>query len=83
MILKDFPAGTLVYRAHTPEWATRPTSGAGAALKGGRFNRERVEALYLALDEVTALREYQQTSPFLPPCTICSYTLENLVDLRR
>lgn len=85
MILKDFPAGTLVYRAHTPEWASRPTSGAGAALKGGRFNREGVEALYLALDEVTALREYQQTSPFLPPCTICSYTvsLENLVDLRQ
>ena len=85
MILKDFPAGTLVYRAHTPEWASRPTSGAGAALKGGRFNREGVEALYVALDEVTALREYQQTSPFLPPCTICSYTvsLENLVDLRQ
>lgn len=28
------------------------------------------------------LREYQQTSPFLPPCTVCSYTatLVNLVD---
>lgn len=53
-----------------------------AARKGGRFNREGVEALYLALDEVTALREYQQTSPFLPPCTVCSYTatLVNLVD---
>lgn len=60
-------------------------SGAGAALKGGRFNREGVEALYLTLEEVTALREYQQTSPFLPPCTICSYTasLRNLVDLRQ
>lgn len=31
----------------------------------------------------SALREYQQTSPFLPPCTVCSYTatLMNLVDL--
>jgi RES domain-containing protein len=85
VILKDFPAGTLLFRAHTPEWASRPTSGAGAALKGGRFNREAVEALYMSLDEATALREYQQTSPFLPPCTICSYTvsLQKLVDLRQ
>ena len=85
MILEHFTAGTLLYRAHTPEWAGRPTSGAGAARKGGRFNREGVEALYLALDDATALREYQQTSPFLPPCTICSYTvaLRNLVDLRQ
>ena len=66
MILEHLPAGTLLYRAHMPEWASLPRSGAGAALKGGRFNREGVEALYLALDEVTALREYQQTSPFLP-----------------
>ena len=67
MILLDLPPGTTPYRAHTPQWASRPTSGAGAAAKGGRFNREGVEALYLSLDEVTALREYQQTSPFLPP----------------
>lgn len=72
MILKHFPTGMLLYRAHTPEWAGRPTSGASAARKGGRFNREGIEALYMALDEVTALREYQQTSPFLTPCTICS-----------
>lgn len=85
MILEDIPAGTLLYRGHTPEWASRPTSGAGAARKGGRFNREGVEALYLSMDAVTALQEYQQTSPFLPPCTICSYTvsLRNLVDLRQ
>ncbi len=85
MILGNIPAGTLLYRAHTPEWASLPTSGAGAARKGGRFNREGVEALYMALDQATALREYQQTSPFLPPCTICSYTvsLQGLVDLRQ
>lgn len=85
MILIDLPAGTTVFRAHTPKWASQPTSGAGAAAKGGRFNREGVEALYLSLDEVTALREYQQTSPFLPPCTMCSYTvaLSSLVDLRQ
>jgi len=85
MILSDLPPGTTVFRAHTPQWASRPTSGAGAAARGGRFNREGVEALYLSLDEVTALREYQQTSAFLPPCTMCSYTvsLRNLIDLRR
>jgi len=85
MILTHLPAGTTLYRAHTPRWASRPASGAGAAIRGGRFNREGVEALYLSLEELTALREYQQTSPFLPPCTLCSYTatLENLVDLRQ
>lgn len=85
MILFSLPLGTTLFRALTPQWASRPTSGAGAAIRGGRFNREGVEALYLSLDEVTALREYQQTSPFLPPCTICSYTaaLRDLVDLRQ
>lgn len=85
MILCDLPPGTMLFRVHTPQWASRPTSGAGAAAKGGRFNREGVEALYLSLDEATALHEYQQTSPFLPPCTMCSYTatLRGLVDLRQ
>jgi RES domain-containing protein len=85
MILTHLPAGTVLYRAHSPRWASRPASGAGAAAKGGRFNREGIEALYLSLEELTALREYQQTSPFLPPCTVCSYTvaLRNLVDLRQ
>lgn len=57
----------------------------GAAARGGRFNREGVEALYLSVEELTALREYQQTSSFLPPCTMCSYTvaLNRLVDLRQ
>jgi RES domain-containing protein len=85
MILCDLPPGTTLFRAHTPAWASRPISGAGAAAKGGRFNREGTEALYLSLDEMTALREYQQTSSFLPPCTMCSYTaaLRDLVDLRQ
>ncbi|MDR2882143.1 MAG: RES family NAD+ phosphorylase [Azoarcus sp.] len=85
MILCDLPAGTTLFRALTPQWASSPTSGAGAAAKGGRFNRDGIEALYLSLDEMTALREYQQTSPFLPPCTMCSYAvaLQGLVDLRQ
>ena len=85
MILTELPAGAVLYRAHAPNRASEPTSGAGAAKKGGRFNREGVQALYLSMDAQTALNEYQQTSPFLPPCTICSYTaaLRDLVDLRQ
>ena len=85
MILHDLPPGTPLFRAHTPQWASRPVSGEGAARKGGRFNRPGVASLYLSLDELTALREYQQTSLFLPPCTMCSYTvaLRDLVDLRQ
>ena len=31
MILHDLPPGTTLFRVHTPQWASRPTSGAGAA----------------------------------------------------
>lgn len=85
MILFKGPLQTTLYRAHTPRWAMEPTSGAGAATKGGRFNRPGVHALYLSLAADTALHEYQQTSAFLPPCTLCSYEvqLDRLVDLRQ
>lgn len=43
---------------HSPRWATAPTSGAGAT-HGGRANRSDVQALYLALEAETAVREYQ------------------------
>lgn len=85
MIVLDSPLQTSLFRAHSPRWAGSPTSGAGAAAQGGRFNRQGVEALYLSSSPTTALAEYQQTSPFLPPCTLCSYNvrLNNLVDLRQ
>ena len=57
------------YRMHTPKWATAPTSGAGAATHGGRANRPGIQALYLALETDTAVREYQQVSPLMPPGT--------------
>jgi RES domain-containing protein len=43
-----------------------------------------LEALYLSLEPTTAIAEYQQTSRYLPPGTLCSYTahLPPLVDLR-
>ena len=63
------------YRMHTPKWAVTPTSGAGAAKHGGRVNRPGVAAIYLALDIETAVKEYQQVSPLLPPGTLVSYQI--------
>ena len=45
MILVNLPPGATLFRAHTPQWASRSTSDADAATRGGRFNREGVEAL--------------------------------------
>ncbi len=78
--LDNLPA----YRMHTPKWAVTPTSGAGAAQQGGRANRPGVAALYLALDIETAIKEYQQLSPLLPPGTLVSYqvTVGQVADFR-
>ena len=83
MILTELGTVT-AYRMHTPRWATAPTSGAGAAAHGGRANRPGVAALYLALESETAVREYQQLSPLMPPGTLVSYTvrLAPVVDFR-
>ena len=72
------------YRMHTPRWATKPTSGEGAATDGGRANRPGVATLYLSLESNTAIREYQQLSPLVPPGTLVSYTvmLTRVVDFR-
>lgn len=53
------------YRVISPAYAGTPLSGMGAARQGGRFNRPGQEALYLALDEATALAEYKQDNPWL------------------
>ena len=83
MILTGLGPGT-AYRMHTPRWAKSPTSGEGAALHGGRANRPGTRALYLALEPETAVREYQQLSPLMPPGTLVSYTvrLASVVDFR-
>ncbi|WP_020654092.1 RES family NAD+ phosphorylase [Massilia niastensis] len=72
------------YRVHTPRWAHAPLSGAGAARAGGRANRPGIQALYLSLELETALAEYRQLSPLMPPGLMVSYTLNlgPLVDLR-
>lgn len=66
---------TTAYRMLTPRWSHAPLSGAGAALYGGRANRPGVEALYLALDHETAIEEYKQLSPLMPPGTLVTYQL--------
>jgi RES domain-containing protein len=75
---------TVAYRVHVPRWSFDPVSGAGAARFGGRLNRPGVPALYLSLETATALAEYQQLAPLLPPGVIVAYQvkLEQVVDFR-
>lgn len=60
-----------------------PTSGVGAAMDGGRFNRPGVEALYLSRAPQTALEEYKQGASISPPATLAVYkiTLAEVADL--
>jgi RES domain-containing protein len=76
-------AGEIFHRFLTPKWAHLPTSGAGAATDGGRFNRPGIEALYLSRAPQTALEEYRQGATITPPATIAAYTvrLDPVVDL--
>lgn len=78
---EEFPAW---YRVIVPRYAGMPRSGMGAAREGGRFNRPEQEALYLSLDEATALAEYKQDNPWLPPGTVCTFFVDQLrvADLR-
>ncbi|NQD96304.1 RES family NAD+ phosphorylase [Pseudomonas sp. CrR25] len=67
-----------LYRVIVPAYASSPLSGMGAARQGGRFNRLEQEALYLSLDESTALAEYKQDNPWLRPGTICTFFINGL-----
>jgi len=83
MLTADITQRTIWYRVISPAWAGTPKSGMGAAVRGGRFNRPQQEALYLSAQAQTALAEYQQDNPWLPPGTICTYFVNRLrvVDL--
>lgn len=69
-------------RVLAPRWAHDPLSGAGAAFRGGRYNRPGIEALYLAYDIDIAVREYEQDIGTRPG-TFCFYDvdLSPVVDL--
>ena len=58
-----------------PKWSDLPSSGAGAAQNGGRFNRPGVEAVDLAREVETAHAEYRQDSAIVPPGTLVAYRL--------
>ncbi|BDI05510.1 hypothetical protein CATMQ487_24800 [Sphaerotilus microaerophilus] len=66
------------WRVISPAYAGTPLSGMGAARQGGRFNRPGQEALYLSLDESTALAEYRQDNPWLPAGIICTFLVRGL-----
>jgi RES domain-containing protein len=73
------------FRAHDPRWAWSPLSGAGAALKGRRFNWAGLETLYLSLSFKTAFREVSAGFAHrLTPYVLCSYDVdcEDVADLR-
>lgn len=73
------------FRAHDPNWAWSPLSGAGAALKGRRFNWPGLETLYLSLSFNTVFREVSGGFAHrLTPYVLCSYDVdcEDIADLR-
>lgn len=66
----------VVYRAHDPRWVWNPTSGEGAKLDGGRFNRIGVSALYLSLTPWGAIREATPLKFPIQPRTLCAYSVD-------
>ena len=73
------------FRAHDPNWAWSPLSGAGAALKGRRFNWPGQPALYLSLGFNTVFREVSAGFAHrLTPYVLCSYDVDcdDVADLR-
>ncbi len=72
------------FRAHDPNWSWSPLSGAGAALKGRRFNWPGLETLYLSLSFNTVFREVSGGFAHrLTPYVLCSYDVdcEDVADL--
>ncbi|WP_348630931.1 RES domain-containing protein [Mesorhizobium sp. M4A.F.Ca.ET.022.05.2.1] len=65
----------IFHRYLTPKWAFLPTSGAGAAIDGDRFNRPGVEAIYLSRSTQIALNEYKQGASISPPATLAGYKI--------
>ncbi len=73
------------FRAHDPNWSWTPLSGAGAALRGRRFNWPGLETLYLSLGFNTVFREVSGGFAHrLTPYVLCSHDVdcEDIADLR-
>ncbi|MBS7455723.1 RES family NAD+ phosphorylase [Coralloluteibacterium stylophorae] len=82
MIVATVGPEATYYRVLTPSWAFQPRSGAGAATKGGRFNRPGTHAVYLSAAPGTAIAEYGQAERLFSPGTLAGYrvTLARIVD---
>lgn len=78
MILSNIGPDAVAFRFMTPKWSFAPTSGAGAATKGGRFNRPGLEALYLSKTVITAAAEYQQLATLLGPGVVATFLVSSL-----
>lgn len=78
MILRELGDEEAFHRLIVPRWAHAPTSGAGAAIKGGRFNRPGLEALYLSQSAETAVEEYRQHARLLPPGILVTFLVSHL-----
>jgi RES domain-containing protein len=65
-----------------PKWAHDPLNGAGAALRGGRFNSPGMPALYMSEEFSIAVAEYEQDLG-IRPGTLCAYDVqsERIADL--
>ncbi|WP_363351970.1 RES domain-containing protein [Methylocystis echinoides] len=70
------------WRMLAPKWAHDPLSGAGAALRGDRFNPPGTPALYMSEEFSTAVAEYEQDLG-IRPGTLCAYDVrcDRIVDL--
>lgn len=66
----------VVYRAIHPQWAWSPVSGEGARLRGGRFNRAGIPALYTSLSPMTALQEANALPRPMQPMVLCAYDID-------
>lgn len=66
----------IVYRAVHPQWSWSPTSGEGARLRGGRFNRVGVPALYTSWSPLTAIREASALRQPMQPLVLCAYEVD-------
>lgn len=80
--LRPISVARRYWRMLAPKWAHDPLSGAGAALRGGRFNPPGTPALYMSEQFSTAVAEYEQDLG-IRPGTLCAYDVrsERIADL--
>jgi RES domain-containing protein len=63
------------WRMLAPKWAHAPLGGAGAAVRGGRWNEPGVAALYMSERFETAVAEYEQDLG-IRPGTLCAHAVD-------